>query len=100
MLEEARALGGERYPLGVALEQSGAELGLELLHRRRDGRLRDAELDARMRDLAGIGGRDEIADLLERQRHIGFYDRGQLIFRFYNNRHARRYSSRVDELPL
>ena len=64
-LQEPRAFGGQRDALGMTREQADPQFVFELLHRGRNRRLRDAEMDASMRDLARFGGRDEIADFLQ-----------------------------------
>ena len=69
MLQEARALGREGNPGRKALEQRHADAVLQLLDGGRDGGLRNVQLDRRLADLAGVRRCDEIANLLEGERH-------------------------------
>src|SRR5712672_230689 len=53
---EQFALLGQDQPARMAVEQRDRELLLERAHLPRDGRLRQPELLARMRETAGLGG--------------------------------------------
>jgi hypothetical protein len=53
-------------------EQRDTNGVLEILDRRRHGRLGDRKIDRGIGDLAMLGGRNEIAKLSETERHVGF----------------------------
>ena len=67
MLQELLASLCQRYAVRVTLEQLHAEALLQPLECGRNGRLRDVQVDRRLRDLTGLGGREDILDLLERK---------------------------------
>ena len=64
--EELRTVGGERHAAGGAEEERAAHPGLEVLHRRGHGRLRDVEQVGRGADRPLRGDLDEVVELLQR----------------------------------
>ncbi len=68
MLEKARAFRRQSDAVRMPLEQPRRQRLLELADRRGDCRLRDVQRHRSLGKLSGLGGRDEIADLLQRER--------------------------------
>ena len=64
--EELRTIGGERHSAGGAEEEGAAHPGLEVLHRRGHGRLRDIEQVGGRADRPLRRDLDEVVELLQR----------------------------------
>jgi hypothetical protein len=69
LCQEGLARGGDRDPTGVALEQLNSELGLQLRERLGQRRLSDVELARGAGYLALIGDGDQVAEVLQPNRH-------------------------------
>jgi transposase len=70
--KEAGTLRGQGHARWHALEQGNSGVVLQLPDRGGDGGLGDVEGDCRLAHLAGIRRGDEIADLLQGERHLVF----------------------------
>ena len=75
MQQKLVALGGEADPARIALEQGGAELGLQLADGAGDRRLGDVQLGGCPADREAVGHRHEIADLAKGEVHLGVLPR-------------------------
>jgi hypothetical protein len=69
MMQEARSACRQGNSILTPVKEPQVDRGLELLNGRGDCGLRHVQLHRRMRDLTGLGGRDEVANLLQREGH-------------------------------
>ena len=88
LAQNTLALRGQGQALGVmADEQLDAELGLEIRDRGGDRRLRNVHPLRGERDAAGLGGGDEVFDLLQREaQHVGAFSADRVVQYFRNRR--------------